>query len=50
MIIGRRHFRGASDSVHADAGARAYLTSNAVQLVECGQLATGRDVDRSPLS
>ncbi len=49
VVIGRRHFQGAVDSARADAGARAYLTSNAVQLVECGQLATGRDVDRSPL-
>jgi hypothetical protein len=28
-----------------DQGARAYLAGRAVTLVECGDLATGRDVD-----
>jgi CTP:molybdopterin cytidylyltransferase MocA len=50
VVIGRRHFQGAMDSARADEGARSYLTSNAVRLVECGHLATGRDVDRSDLS
>jgi CTP:molybdopterin cytidylyltransferase MocA len=50
VVIGRCHFQGAMGSARAGAGARDYLTANAVQLVECGQLATGRDVDRSTLS
>jgi CTP:molybdopterin cytidylyltransferase MocA len=50
VVIGRRHFRGAMNSARADAGARAYLTSHAVQLVECGHLATGQDMDRRPLA
>lgn len=45
VVIGRHHFDAAVASAAADAGARVYLTSNAVQLIECGHLATGRDED-----
>lgn len=46
VVVGRDHFDGVRASATGDAGARDYLRARTVQLVECGDLATGRDVDR----
>lgn len=45
VLIGRAHWSGVIDSATGDKGARDYLTQNPPVLVECGDLATGRDVD-----
>ena len=45
VLIGRDHWAGVIESAIGDQGARSYLGSHQVELVECGDLATGRDVD-----
>jgi CTP:molybdopterin cytidylyltransferase MocA len=45
VLIGRDHWAGVIESATGDQGARSYLGSHQVELVECGDLATGRDVD-----
>jgi CTP:molybdopterin cytidylyltransferase MocA len=45
VVIGREHWAGVAAEAHGDQGARAYLSRHTVDLVECGDLATGRDVD-----
>lgn len=45
VLLGRDHLAGVAASVCGDRGAREYLDSHGVALVECGDLATGRDVD-----
>jgi CTP:molybdopterin cytidylyltransferase MocA len=45
VVLGRDHWREVRDVATGDQGARAYLQDQAVVLVECGDLATGRDVD-----
>jgi len=45
VVIGRDHWAGVIESAIGDQGARSYLASHEVELVECGDLATGRDVD-----
>lgn len=45
VVIGRDHWVGVLATVAGDAGARDYLASHDVALVECADLATGRDVD-----
>lgn len=45
VVLGRDHWRGVRDVATGDQGARAYLQDRAVALVECGDLATGLDVD-----
>jgi CTP:molybdopterin cytidylyltransferase MocA len=45
VLIGHDHLAGAATSARGDMGARDYLTAHAATLVECGDLATGRDVD-----
>ena len=45
VVIGRDHWVDAADSVAGDQGARDYLGSHGVVDVECGDLATGRDLD-----
>ena len=47
VLIGRDHWAGVIESAIGDQGARSYLGSHQVELVECGDLATGRDVDSS---
>ncbi len=44
-LLGRDHWEGALGGARGDAGARAYLRRATPYLVECGDLATGRDVD-----
>lgn len=46
VLLGRDHWSGAAASASGDRGARDYLAERDVALVECGDLATGRDVDR----
>jgi CTP:molybdopterin cytidylyltransferase MocA len=46
VLLGRDHWPGVLASAAGDQGARAYLATHDVTLVECGDLATGRDVDR----
>jgi CTP:molybdopterin cytidylyltransferase MocA len=45
VLIGRHHWAGVIESAIGDQGARSYLGAHEVELVECGDLATGRDVD-----
>lgn len=46
VVIGRDHWSGVVEEASGDEGARAYLERHGAELVECGDLATGRDVDR----
>jgi len=46
VLLGRAHWNGLLDSVAGDRGARDYLAGREVVAVECGDLATGADVDR----
>ncbi|NYE37100.1 nicotine blue oxidoreductase [Nocardioides cavernae] len=46
VLIGRDHWAGVVATATGDRGARDYLAAHEVGLVECGDLATGVDVDR----
>ena len=46
VLIGRDHWAGVVDTASGDQGARSYLSSHPPVLCECGDLATGRDLDR----
>ncbi len=46
VLLGRGHWPGVVAAATGDRGARDYLRGRDVRLVECGDLATGRDVDR----
>ncbi|GAB6985087.1 nucleotidyltransferase family protein [Nocardioides pyridinolyticus] len=46
VLLGRDHWAGVAGESAGDRGARGYLATHDVELVECGDLATGRDVDR----
>lgn len=45
VLIGRDHWPGVIDAAEGDKGARDYLAAHEHGLVECGDLATGEDVD-----
>jgi molybdenum cofactor cytidylyltransferase/nicotine blue oxidoreductase len=45
VLLGRDHWHGAIESVHGDHGARDYLSEYDATTVDCGDLATGVDVD-----
>lgn len=45
VLLGRDHWAGVIATATGDKGARDYLAARDVVLVECGDLATGRDVD-----
>jgi len=45
VLLGRDHWAPVSDAASGDRGARLYLAVNDPQLVECGDLASGADVD-----
>lgn len=45
VLIGRDHWAGVAEAAIGDRGARDYLATRAVHLVECGDLARGHDVD-----
>lgn len=44
--IGASHVEPLMMTLHGDEGARAYLQAHDVTLIECGDLATGADVDQ----
>ncbi|MEO7070944.1 MAG: nucleotidyltransferase family protein [Nostocoides sp.] len=46
VILGRDHWAPVIAEAAGDTGAKAYLSRAGALLVECGDLATGRDVDR----
>jgi CTP:molybdopterin cytidylyltransferase MocA len=46
VLIGRHHWEGVVATATGDRGARDHLATHDVALVECGDLATGADVDR----
>ncbi|HET7684013.1 MAG TPA: nucleotidyltransferase family protein [Marmoricola sp.] len=48
VLIGRDHVEGVRRSATGDRGARAYLATHEHDVVECGDLATGADVDTAP--
>jgi CTP:molybdopterin cytidylyltransferase MocA len=45
VVLGREHWSGVRASAVGDRGARGYLADHAPVEVECGDLATGADVD-----
>jgi CTP:molybdopterin cytidylyltransferase MocA len=45
VLLGRAHWAGVIESAVGDRGARDYLATHDVEPVECGDLATGLDVD-----
>lgn len=45
VLLGRGHWAGVMAAASGDKGARDYLAGHDVHDVECGDLATGRDVD-----
>jgi len=45
VVLGRDHWPGVIETAVGDRGARDYLAAHEVTLVECGDLATGVDVD-----
>ncbi len=48
VLLGRAHWAGVIATATGDRGARDYLAAHRVDLVECGDLATGQDVDEPP--
>ncbi|NQX27721.1 NTP transferase domain-containing protein [Microbacteriaceae bacterium VKM Ac-2854] len=45
VLIGRAHWDPLAAELHGDVGARDYLRAHQAQLVECGDLERGDDVD-----
>ena len=45
VLIGRAHWEPLMASLGGDSGAKAYLQAHGAERVECGDLATGADVD-----
>ena len=45
VVLGRAHWAAVTGSASGDAGARVYLAEHDAALVECGDLASGSDVD-----
>lgn len=48
VLLGSDHWAGVAAAATGDRGARDYLADHTVFMVECGDLATGRDVDTPP--
>ena len=48
VVLGRAHWQAVAQAAEGDSGARDYLAGNGAALVECGDLATGVDVDVRP--
>jgi molybdenum cofactor cytidylyltransferase/nicotine blue oxidoreductase len=46
VVIGRSHWPALTATAAGDRGARDYLVAHDAEGVECGDLASGRDVDR----
>lgn len=49
VLLGRDHWAAVGASAVGDRGARDYLSARPLELVECGDLATGEDVDLRPV-
>lgn len=47
VLLGREHWPGVTATAVGDRGARDYLRQHPPTLVECGDLASGRDVDEA---
>jgi CTP:molybdopterin cytidylyltransferase MocA len=45
VLIGREHWDGVAAVAHGDRGARDYLLDHGAESVECGDVASGEDVD-----
>ena len=45
VVIGRAHWEGVMQAATGDRGGRDYLGTHVHRMVECGDLASGRDVD-----
>lgn len=45
VLLGREHWRGVLDTAAGDQGARDYLRAADVELVECGDIGSGEDID-----
>jgi CTP:molybdopterin cytidylyltransferase MocA len=45
VVLGRAHWPGIIAAANGDVGARAYLARQVPALVECADLASGRDID-----
>lgn len=48
VLLGRSHWDAVADSAEGDRGARAYLATHDVILVEVADVATGTDLDERP--
>ena len=48
VLLGRDHWAGVTATAAGDRGARDYLAGSDTRLVECGDLASGEDVDVIP--
>jgi len=46
VLLGREHWAAVRESAVGDSGARDYFRAQRPRLVECSDLATGRDIDR----
>lgn len=46
VLLGRDHWAGVVSTAEGDRGARTYLAAHEPVACECGDLATGRDLDR----
>lgn len=46
VLLGRDHWAGVMSTARGDQGARDYLAAHEHVICECGDLASGRDVDR----
>ena len=50
VLLGREHWPGVLAAATGDQGARGYLVEHGATMVECGDLASGTDVDRPGMS
>jgi nicotine blue oxidoreductase len=46
VLLGREHWAAVREGAVGDSGARDYFRARGSRLVECSDLATGRDIDR----
>lgn len=48
VVVGRDHWKALTKTPHGDSGANTFLDANGVELRECGDLASGADIDTPP--
>ncbi len=48
VVLGRDHWAAVAGDAAGDSGARDYLAAHDVAMVECGDLASGADIDTPP--